>query len=109
MMLVKKWLTSIHDCLVLRQYLPISSFSIMSSVIDPMLKLKLPDVLAEQLEQLSKATGQQRDSIALAALHEYIDTQVSQIQDIQAAVAEADRGEFATDHEVNAFFARYGC
>lgn len=81
----------------------------MSSVIDPILNLKLPAALAEQLEQLTKATGQNRDSIALAALHEYMDAQVWQIQDIQAALAEADRGEFASDDEVNGFFARYGC
>ncbi len=81
----------------------------MSTVIDPILNLKLPAVLAEQLEQLTKATGQHRDAIALAALHEYMDTQVWQVQDIQAALAEAERGEFASEDEVNGFFARYGC
>jgi len=34
--------------------------------------------------------------------------QAWQIADIKAGLAEADRGEFATEEEVNAVFAKYG-
>ena len=47
--------------------------------------------------------------VPTAALHSYFEDQVWQVLDIRAAVAEADRGEFATDEEVNRFFAKYGC
>jgi predicted transcriptional regulator len=32
-----------------------------------------------------------------------------QVQDVEAGLAEADRGEFATPEEVTSFFAKHGC
>lgn len=46
--------------------------------------------------------------IAAAGLREYLHFESEQIAKIQAGVAAADRGEFASDEEVNAFFAKYG-
>lgn len=34
--------------------------------------------------------------------------EVVQIEDIKQAVAETERGEFASEGDVNAFFAKYG-
>jgi len=47
-------------------------------------------------------------SITEEALREYAGWRVPQIEDLREAVAAADRGEFATEDEVNAVFARHG-
>ena len=75
---------------------------------DKSMTVRLPADLADQLEKLIQATGQTRSAITVAALREYVEAEAKQIQDIEHAIAEADRGEFASDSEVSAFFARYG-
>ena len=75
---------------------------------DKSMTVRLPADLADQLEKLIQATGQTRSAITVAALREYVEAEAKQIQDIEQAIAEADRGEFASDSEVSAFFARYG-
>ena len=75
---------------------------------DKSMTVRLPADLADQLEKLIRATGQTRSAITVAALREYVEAEAKQIQDIEQALAEADRGEFASDSEVSAFFARYG-
>ncbi len=72
------------------------------------LNVRLPADLAMQLDKLTEATGRNKSAITVAALREYVEAEAWQIQDIKNAVAEADRGEFASDDEVNAFFAKYG-
>lgn len=73
------------------------------------LNVRLPADLALQLDKLTEATGRNKSAITIAALREYVEAEAWQIQDIQNAVSEADRGEFASDDEVNAFFAKYDC
>ena len=41
-------------------------------------------------------------------LREYLHFEAEQMAKIQAGIAAAGRGEFASDAEVNAFFAKYG-
>jgi predicted transcriptional regulator len=38
----------------------------------------------------------------------YVENQAWQIEDADQGIAEADRGEFASDSEVNTVFAKYG-
>lgn len=76
---------------------------------DKPLNVRLPADLAHQLEQLTKATGRNKSAITVAALREYVEAESWQIQDIKDGLAEADRGEFASDEEVSAFFAKHGC
>ncbi len=79
------------------------------SSIDKPLNVRLPADLALQLEALTKATGRTKSFLAIEALREYLDVQAWQVQDIKAGIAEADRGEFATEDEVVRFFEKYGC
>ena len=46
---------------------------------------------------------------ALEALEAYLDQQAWQIHDIEEALKEADRGEFASREEVSKLFAKYDC
>lgn len=68
----------------------------------------MPDDLRIAVAQLAEASGRSVSSIAEAALRDYISWRGPQILDLQEAIAAADRGELASDDEVNAFFARYG-
>jgi RHH-type rel operon transcriptional repressor/antitoxin RelB len=70
--------------------------------------VRLPADLAGALDKLAKLTGRSKSNIAVAALQSYVESEASQIRDIEEGIAEADRGEFASVEEVNAFFARYG-
>lgn len=70
--------------------------------------VRLPAELAGQLEKLMQATGRNKSAITVAALRDYVEAEAWQIQDIEQGLAEADRGEFASASDVNAFFAKYG-
>lgn len=70
--------------------------------------VRLPADLADQLEKLIQATGRNKSAITVAALRDYVEAESWQIQEIERGVAEADRGEFASDSEVKSFFAKYG-
>jgi RHH-type rel operon transcriptional repressor/antitoxin RelB len=76
---------------------------------EKMLNVRLPAELAGQLDALTKATGRTKSALTVEALRGYLDAESWQIADIQAGVEEANRGEFATDDEVTAFFAKHGC
>jgi RHH-type transcriptional regulator, rel operon repressor / antitoxin RelB len=77
------------------------------TITDKPLNVRLPLELADQLEALSKATGKTKSFLAIEALREYLDVQAWQVQDIQAALVEADQGKFASEKEVAQFFAKY--
>ena len=73
------------------------------------LNVRLPFDIATELEALTKATGRTKSFLTVEALREYLQVQAWQVQDIKDGLAEADRGEFATEDEVATFFAKYGC
>ena len=70
--------------------------------------MRVPAKLYQQLEDLARATERTKSYVTLEALSSYLATQSWQVQDIEAGLAEADRGEFASDAEVAAVFARHG-
>jgi len=80
----------------------------MNASTDKPMNVHLPEDVAGLLDQLSQATGSDKSSITVAALRDYLEAQAWQIQDIEQGVAEADRGEFAPDSEVNSVLAKYG-
>lgn len=80
----------------------------MKSSTEKPMTVRLPADLAGQLEKLIQATGRNKSAIMVAALREYVEAESWQIQDIEQGIAEADRGEFASDSEVSSFFAKYG-
>jgi predicted transcriptional regulator len=74
---------------------------------DKTLTVRLPVDLHDDLTQLAKMTGRTKSFLAVQALTVYVETEAWQIRDIEQELAEADRGEFATPEEVNAFFRAY--
>ena len=49
-----------------------------------------------------------RSALVNLALEEWLAGQASQIAEIEAGIADADTGRFATDEEVAAVFAKHG-
>ena len=72
------------------------------------LNVRVPFV-ATELEALTQATGRTKSFLTVEALREYLQVQAWQVQAIKDGLAEANRGEFATENEVATFFAKYGC
>lgn len=73
----------------------------------PLPNLPLPHDLEPALAQLAALSGQTAAAIAEAALRDYLAWRIPQMLDLQEAIAAADRGEFASDDQVAAFFAQY--
>ena len=63
---------------------------------------------AQASEELAKATARTKSFLAIDALTNYVQSESWQIRDIHEGIKEADAGEFATDKQVKAVFAKYG-
>jgi RHH-type rel operon transcriptional repressor/antitoxin RelB len=72
------------------------------------INVRLPMNVYQGLEDLAKATARTKSFVTLEALSTYLEAQSWQVQDVEAGLTEAGRGEFATDAEVKAVFAKYG-
>ena len=72
------------------------------------INVRLPEALYKQIEELAKATARTKSFLAIDALTNYVQNESWQIRDIQEGIQEADAGEFASDQQVKAVFAKYG-
>jgi RHH-type rel operon transcriptional repressor/antitoxin RelB len=62
--------------------------------------IRLESAVKKRLARLSAATNRSKSFLAAEAIREYISTNEWQIQEIHAAIAEADAGDFASDVDV---------
>lgn len=74
---------------------------------DSQVSVRLPNELKDRMETYAQLTGRTKSYVAMEALNEYLAWRIPQIEDLKAAVAAADRGEFASDEDVGAVFAKY--
>jgi len=65
-----------------------------------------PD-LKEKLDDLAARTHRDQSELANEALAAYLDREQGNIARIREGLEQAKRGEFATDEEVKAFFAKH--
>jgi len=72
------------------------------------INVRLPEALYNQIEELAKATARTKSFLTIDALNHYVKRESWQIRDIHEGIREADAGEFATDEEVKAVFAKHG-
>jgi len=72
-----------------------------------MMSMRLPDELTDQLDVLAAATGRTKSFLAGQAIRDFIERESWQIAEITQAITEADKGEFASDEEVNAISAKW--
>ena len=71
------------------------------------LTLRLDAKLKNQLDRLSKSMNRSRSFVATQAIQEYVSVNEWQIAEIKKAIAAADRGEFASDKEVEQRLKRW--
>jgi RHH-type rel operon transcriptional repressor/antitoxin RelB len=64
------------------------------------LTLRLDPKLKKQLEKLAEATQRSKSFLAAEAIREYLALNDWQISEIKKAIQEADRGEFASEQDV---------
>ena len=69
--------------------------------------LKLPDTLAAKLDGLAKKLAQSRNSVATHAIETFVDQQFWQMEEIEAALEEAERGDFTNPEDVKKIFEKY--
>jgi predicted transcriptional regulator len=72
------------------------------------INVRVPASVYDQLEDLAKSTARTKSFVTVEALSSYLATQSWQVKEITAGIADADMGDFATDDQVNAVFAKYG-
>ena len=64
------------------------------------LTLRVDTQLKKKLDRLSSAMNRSRSFVAAEAIREYVALNDWQIAEIKKGIAEADRGEFASDADV---------
>ena len=69
--------------------------------------IRLDDAVKSRLEGLAVAMHRTKSFLASEAIQKYIEINEWQIQEMQAAIEEADRGEFASDEAVNDLFSKW--
>lgn len=61
----------------------------------------------QRLDQLAQQLDRSRNYIVGQAIEEFLDAHAWQVEKIKAGLTAADRGEFATDAEMEQVFSRY--
>jgi RHH-type rel operon transcriptional repressor/antitoxin RelB len=67
---------------------------------EKVLTLRLEGGLRGKLDELAAATRRSRSFLAAEAIREYVALNSWQIEEIHKGLAEAERGEFASENEV---------
>ena len=73
-----------------------------------MLNVRIPADVHQTIDTLARSTGRTKSFLALEAIRDFLERERWQIADISEGIAEANRGEFASDTEVTATISKYG-
>ncbi|MFC7395827.1 CopG family ribbon-helix-helix protein [Chelatococcus sp. GCM10030263] len=69
--------------------------------------VNLDEATLARLEAIAKSRALPRDRVVQEALEAFLDMEEARIARIKEGIAQADRGEFATDAEVERVFSKY--
>jgi len=69
--------------------------------------IRLEPELKSRLDQLAQATQRSKSFLAAEAIRDFINLNEWQIQEIQSAVREADKGDFASAKAVKKTFGKW--
>ena len=69
--------------------------------------IRMESAVKKRLDRLSKATNRSKSFLAAEAIRQYVETNEWQIQEIRAALAEADNGDFASDADVKSIMGKW--
>lgn len=70
--------------------------------------VRVPPELVDRLNLITETTDRSKAYVGVQALREYITREADFIESVKEGLAEAERGEFASDEQVAATFAKYG-
>jgi len=70
--------------------------------------IRLDDDLKVRLENLADATHRSKSFLATEAIRDFVELNEWQIQEIKAAISEADNGEFASDDAITDTLKKWG-
>ena len=70
--------------------------------------IRLESELKQRLDQLAESMQRSKSFLAAQAIRDFVDLNEWQVQEIEQAIVEADRGEFASDQDVAAVFDKWG-
>ncbi|MEN0038043.1 MAG: CopG family ribbon-helix-helix protein [Cellvibrio sp.] len=70
--------------------------------------IRLDDDLKLRLEKLADTTHRSKSFLATEAIRDFVELNEWQVQEIKAAIEEADRGEFASEDAVADTFKKWG-
>lgn len=69
--------------------------------------LRLPEETLAALDQLAKRTGRSRNWLVVRALEDFAEISEWQLPAIEAGIDAANRGDFATDEEMDRIWSKY--
>jgi predicted transcriptional regulator len=69
--------------------------------------VRLEEETLSALDMLAEKTERSRNWLVTRAIESYVSLNAWQIAKIEEGIAAADRGEFATDEEMDAIFNKY--
>lgn len=72
------------------------------------LSIELPEPVFAQVDALARETARSPARVVSEALERLLALEAWQIEDIKAGLLEAEAGEFSSEAEVAAVFARHG-
>ena len=70
--------------------------------------IRLETGLKDRLEKLAEATQRSKSFLAAEAIRDFVDVNEWQVGEIREALAEADRGDFASEERVEEVFRKWG-
>ncbi|TDK36737.1 ribbon-helix-helix protein, CopG family [Rhizobium deserti] len=70
--------------------------------------VRIPNETAARLARLAEKLSRPASTVAADAIEDFLAREEWQLAEIEAGLAEAHRGEFATDAEVDAVLTRFG-
>jgi predicted transcriptional regulator len=69
--------------------------------------VRVPDETANKLDKLAEKMSRSRAYVAAQAIEDFVAREAWQLAEIEAGLAEADRGEFATDADLARVVGKY--
>lgn len=69
--------------------------------------VRVPDETAAKLDKLAEKLDRPRSFVAAQAIEDFVEREAWQLAEIEAGLADADRGDFATSAELAQVVAKY--
>ena len=69
--------------------------------------VRLTNEVKEKLDELARGTRRSRSFLAAEAINDYVTLNGWQVAEIEAAIGEADAGDFADDSQVAGTFSKW--